>query len=297
MSFDLKQYMRERRELVDATLGQLLPPLEQPPATLHSAMRYSMFCGGKRLRPFLVMAGAEVSGASKESVLPAACAVECIHTFSLIHDDLPAIDNDDLRRGQATNHKVYGEAIAILAGDALLAIAFELIGRSRETASSDAVLDVIAMIAQASGTRGMVGGQVADIQSEGEAQIGVESVRWIHERKTGALLKASLLAGARLAELDAGRFFALERYGRQIGLAFQITDDLLDLQGDEALLGKPIGSDLKNDKATYPKVLGVDASRKLARESIDDAIGALAEFGDEAEPLRALAHYMIERKS
>ncbi|HEY3329075.1 MAG TPA: farnesyl diphosphate synthase [Capsulimonadaceae bacterium] len=295
MAFDLGEYTNNRRKLVDEALGRLLPPSDASPSTLHEAMRYSIFCGGKRLRPLLVIAGAEVGGATAEDVMPVACAVECIHTFSLIHDDLPAIDNDDLRRGQATNHKVYGEAVAILAGDALLAVAFELIARCRATATADATLDAITLIAAASGTFGMVGGQVADIESEGLSDIDIRAVESIHVRKTGALLSASLLAGARLANVTGERYEALAEYGRQIGLAFQITDDLLDIEGDAERLGKPIGSDIKNDKATYPKVLGIDRSWQVARDAVGAAIAALASFGPEAEPLRALARFMVER--
>ena len=297
MPFDLQLYTRERRDRVEQALDRVLPSQDLPPYTLHSAMRYSIFCGGKRLRSLLVIAGAEVGGVASETVMPLACAVECIHTFSLIHDDLPAIDNDDLRRGQPTNHKVYGDAIAILAGDALLALAFELIGQCHPMFESKSDLDVLKMIAHASGTRGMVGGQVQDIESEGLSNLQIEDVRSIHERKTGALLTASLLGGARLAGLDGPKFAALDNYGQQIGLAFQITDDLLDLQGDPEILGKPIGSDLKNDKATYPKVLGIERSWDLARQSINSAISAIAIFGPEADPLRAIAQYMLDRDS
>ncbi len=297
MAFDLEQYSRSRRQLVDESLDALLPPSTHEPKTLHSAMRYSIFCGGKRLRPLLVIAGAEVGGRTAADVMPLACAVECIHTFSLIHDDLPAIDNDDLRRGQATNHKVYGDAVAILAGDALLALAFEFIAECRATATVEATLDATVLIAAASGTYGMVGGQVSDIESEGRNDIDIETVESIHVRKTGALLSASLLAGARLANVSGERYAALTEYGQQMGLAFQITDDLLDLQGDAKRLGKPVGSDLKNDKATYPKVLGIDRSWEIAKTAVSRATAALADIGPEAEPLRALARYMVERDS
>lgn len=297
MPFDLNTYSAERREWVDRALDGYLPGATEPPANLHSAIRYSLFIGGKRLRPLLALAGAEVAGADPRIALPLACALECIHTFSLIHDDLPAIDNDDLRRGHPTNHKVYGEAVAILAGDALLTLAFELIQKCRESASADAVLDVIAMVSAASGTRGMVGGQVTDIECEGRSDLGIATVESIHARKTGALLEASLLAGARLAEAPAVLIGSLADYGRHVGLAFQITDDLLDLEGDAERIGKPVGSDLKHDKATYPKVLGLEDSQALARDSADAAILALEGLGSEAEPLRALARYMIERDS
>jgi len=297
MAFDLSTYTQSRRLLVDAALARLLPGPDAEPAALHQAMRYSLFCGGKRLRPLLVIAGAEVGGMDAEAVLPLACAVECIHTFSLIHDDLPAIDNDDLRRGQPTNHKVYGEPVAILAGDALLAVAFELIAKCRDSAPAGAVLDVVTMVAQASGTLGMVGGQVTDIECERRSDLDLATVESIHRRKTGALLSASLLAGATLAGVSGTDFEALAEYGKQMGLAFQITDDILDLQGDAARIGKPIGSDLKNDKATYPKVIGIDASWAAARKASAAAIGALAAIGSQAEPLRALARYMVERDS
>jgi geranylgeranyl diphosphate synthase type II len=297
MPFDLEIYASERREWVDKALDSYLPRADEPPANLHAAIRYSLFIGGKRLRPLLALAGAEVAGADPELALPLACALECIHTFSLIHDDLPAIDNDDLRRGHPTNHKVYGEAVAILAGDALLTLAFELIQECRFYASSEAVLDVIAMVSSASGTRGMVGGQVTDIECEGKSDLSIATVESIHARKTGALLSASLIAGARLGGASAELLASLREYGHHMGLAFQITDDLLDLQGDADRMGKPVGSDLKNDKATYPKILGIEASQALARESSDSAIAALADLGPEAEPLRALARYMIERDS
>lgn len=297
MTFHLAAYLHARRDLADQALDVLLPPPDSLPPRLHEAMRYSVFCGGKRLRPILVFAGAEAVGGELEWVLPLACAVECIHTFSLIHDDLPALDNDDLRRGSPTSHVVYGEAMAILAGDALLAHAFDLIADCRLHVPADRVLDALAMIARASGTRGMVGGQVSDIESEGLSNVDIATVSSIHERKTGALLLASLLAGARLCGATPAQERALHRYGAQVGLAFQITDDILDLEGDAEKLGKPLGSDLKQDKATYPKVLGIPASRVLARQAADAALAALAEFDGHADPLRALARYIVERDS
>jgi geranylgeranyl diphosphate synthase, type II len=296
-TFDLESYTAERREWVNAALDRFLPPEDAQPATLHRSMRYSLFCGGKRLRPLLVLAGAEAVGGNPQLTLPLACAVECIHTFSLIHDDLPALDDDELRRGQATNHMVFGEAVAILAGDALLALSFELIAHCRESFAAGPVLSAVTLIAQASGTLGMVGGQVDDIESEGREDVDLGTVESIHLRKTGALLNASLLAGATLFDPAPDALSRLQEYGRHLGLAFQITDDLLDLQGDQALLGKPIGSDLKLDKATYPKLIGVEKSRELAEQACNAAIDAVAQFGPEAEPLRALALYMIERQS
>ena len=297
MTFDLDAYLRERRLLVDDALDAYLPPAHQPPPRLHDSMRYSLFCGGKRLRPILALAGAEAVGGEPRQVLPLACAVECIHTFSLIHDDLPAIDNDHLRRGSPTNHVVYGEAMAILAGDALLALAFELIAECRLFQPADRVLDALTMVARASGTRGMVGGQVSDIECEGRSDLDEAAVASIHARKTGALLLASLLAGARLAGATVSEEEALREYGRQVGLAFQITDDILDLEGDAATLGKPIGSDLRQDKATYPKVLGIAVSREMARRASETAVAALSNFDQRADPLRALSRYVVERES
>ena len=293
----LSAYLNERRVLVDEALDAALPPAMQPPSRLHEAMRYSLFCGGKRLRPILSLAAAEAVGGDARGVLPLACAVECIHTFSLIHDDLPSIDNDDLRRGSPTNHVVYGEAMAILAGDALLALAFELIGECRHSFPADRTLEALSLVARASGTVGMVGGQVSDLECEGRDDLDEETVASIHARKTGALLVASLLAAARLCGASPPQRDALEVYGDQLGLAFQITDDILDLEGDAAKIGKPVGSDLKQDKATYPKVLGLSESRRLALRSSDAAVQALADFDERAEPLRALARYVVERDS
>ena len=297
MTFDLAAYLTERRDWTDQALDVYLPPADALPPKLHEAMRYSLFCGGKRLRPILALAGAEAVGGDPLWALPLACAVECIHTFSLIHDDLPALDDDALRRGNPTSHVVYGEAMAILAGDALLALAFDLIAECRLYAPAERVLDALAMVARASGTRGMVGGQVSDIESEGRDDLDEAAVASIHARKTGALLLASLMAGARLCGAPVTQERALHTYGEQIGLAFQITDDILDLEGDADKLGKPLGSDLKQDKATYPKVLGLPASRALARRASDAALAALTDFDGHADPLRALARYIVERDS
>ncbi len=297
MNFDLAAYVAQHRALTDRALDIYLPPAGDLPPRLHEAMRYSIFCGGKRLRPLLVFAGAEAVGGPLEWVIPLACAVECIHTFSLIHDDLPAIDDDALRRGNPTSHIVYGEAMAILAGDALLALAFDLIAECRVYVPAERVLDAVQMVARASGTRGMVGGQVSDIESEGLPDLDEAAVASIHARKTGALLLASLLSGARLCGATPAEERALHVYGTQVGLAFQITDDILDLEGDAEKIGKPLGSDLKQDKATYPKILGIPASRALARRACDTALSALGDFGPRADPLRALACYIVERDS
>lgn len=296
MSFDLTTYLLERRLLVDDALDAYLPPVRQEPSSIHESMRYSLFCGGKRLRPILTLAAADAVGSDIHQVMPLACAIECIHTFSLIHDDLPSLDNDDQRRGNPTNHIVYGEAMAILAGDALLALAFDLIVDCRLFFDSDRTLDALAMVARASGTRGMVGGQVADLECSGRDDLNESIVASIHARKTGALLMASILSSARLCGATIAQETALRSYGEYLGLAFQITDDILDLEGDSAKIGKPIGSDLKQDKATYPKVIGLDQSRRLAAESSDAAVLALKEFDERAEPLRALARYVVQRE-
>jgi geranylgeranyl diphosphate synthase type II len=291
---DLHAYLRERRVLVEEALDRCLPPVTETPGRLHEAIRYSMLAPGKRLRPILVLASAEAVGGKPETVLPTACALECIHVFSLIHDDLPCMDNDDYRRGRLTNHKVYGEAMALLAGDALLALAFELIAGNAATVPPDRVVAVMKLIARGSGTWGMVGGQVADIESEGK-DITPETLRYIHAHKTGALLTASSLAGALLCGADQAQQEALRRYGASIGLAFQIADDILDIVGDEAKIGKPVGSDQKQDKATYPKLYGLEESRRRMQAESAAAAAALDGFGAAAEPLRAIARFIVER--
>jgi len=258
-------------------------------------MRYSLLLPGKRIRPLLCMASAEAVGGAAAQVLPTACALEMIHTFSLIHDDLPAIDDDDYRRGALTAHKKFGEAMAILAGDALHTLAFATILR-HQSGEPATLVHVAGLIADASGTLGMVGGQVDDIAAEGVA-VDAATLRGIHARKTGALLTASILSGALLAGASAQQTAALSGYGDQVGLAFQIVDDILDVTGDDATLGKPAGSDVKNDKATYPKVFGLDTSRRLARDASASAVAALETFGSEAEPLRAFARYIVERNT
>jgi geranylgeranyl diphosphate synthase type II len=291
---DLHAYLRERRNLVEDALEHLLPPAGAEPQRLQEAIRYSMLAPGKRLRPILVLASAESIGGSAHTVLPTACALECIHAFSLIHDDLPCMDNDDYRRGRLTNHKVFGEAIALLAGDALLALAFELIAANAADLAPDRALAAIQTIARASGTWGMVGGQVMDIESEGR-DIAFGALQSIHALKTGALLTASSVVGAMLCGASSAQQGALREYGRRIGLAFQIADDILDVVGDEDKIGKPVGSDEKQDKATYPKFFGIDESRRRACCEAQAAVEAVGGFDERAEPLRAIAHYIVER--
>jgi geranylgeranyl diphosphate synthase type II len=295
MSFDLDAYMKERLAAVDAALDVFLPPETQRPETLHKAMRYSVFAGGKRLRPILVMAGAEAVGGSAEQVMPTACAMELIHTYSLVHDDLPAMDNDDFRRGVPTNHKVFGEATAILAGDALLTLAFRLVADNvRQTNRS--ALEVVVDIADAAGHGGMVAGQVADLEAEGR-QVGAETVDYIHAHKTGALIRTSLRVGARLCGATAEQVHTLSVAGADLGLAFQIVDDILDVVASSEELGKTAGKDQIQQKATYPAIHGLEASRARARDLIDAADAALAALGPRAEPIRALGRFILERKA
>ncbi len=259
-------------------------------------MRYSLSAGGKRVRPILMMAACEAVGGDFKSILPAACAMECVHTYSLIHDDLPAMDNDDLRRGKPTCHKVFGEAVAILAGDGLLTYAFELMTHPDLLSRVDSatVNQAVSIFARAAGVHGMVGGQTADVLFEGRP-IDADILSYIHRHKTGALIRASVEMGALLGNGDSGEVERLSRYGTALGLAFQVIDDLLDVVGDEDKIGKPVGSDERNMKATYPALFGLEETRKRALELKDEALGNLAEFGPEAEPLRAIAIYVVER--
>ena len=294
---DLKDYLKKRCELVDQALERFLPEASELPASLHGSMRYSVFAGGKRVRPVLMLAACETAGGDLAAAIPAACAMEMIHTYSLIHDDLPAMDDDDFRRGNPTNHKVYGEATAILAGDALLTEAFILLSREGQGGDPAARLRVIQEIATASGSRGMVGGQVVDMESEGKGDIDLATLSYIHTHKTGALIRASVRAGAILGGADAESLAALTRYGDAIGLAFQIADDILDVEGTTEELGKDAGSDQARGKATYPALVGLEASKARARELVQMALDALTRFDERAEPLRAIASYIVKRKS
>ena len=294
---DLKEYLKSRCQLVDDALDRFLPKGDELPASLHGSMRYSVFAGGKRVRPILLLAACEAVGGQVPAALPAACAMEMIHTYSLIHDDLPAMDDDDFRRGNPTNHKVYGEATAILAGDALLTEAFILLARSEDGPHPAARLRVIHEIAHASGSRGMVGGQVVDMESEGKGEIDLATLSYIHTHKTGALIRASVRAGAILGGASTESLAALTRYGEAIGLAFQIADDILDVEGTTEELGKDAGSDQARGKATYPALVGLEASKARAEELVQMALDALARFDERAEPLRAIASYIVKRKS
>jgi geranylgeranyl diphosphate synthase type II len=296
---DLKSYLKERCALVDQALERHLPGETDLPFSVHRAMRYSVFAGGKRIRPVLMLAACEAVGGTPDLALPAACAMEMIHTYSLIHDDLPAMDDDDFRRGRPTNHKVFGEAIAILAGDALLTEAFILMSSPDYTAKVGPVrlLPVIHEIGLCAGSRGMVGGQVVDMESEGKKDIDLATVQYIHTHKTGALMKASVKAGAILGGAEGDALTAMIRYGEAIGLAFQIADDILDIEGTTEQIGKDAGSDQARGKATYPAVMGLADSKRRARELVDMALESLSPFGEKAEPLREIARYIVSRKS
>ena len=297
MSFDLKAYLEARRAMVDTALDRVLPSEEAVPVNLHRAMRYSVLAPGKRLRPTLVIAGAEAVGGTAETVLDAACALELIHAYSLIHDDLPAMDDDDYRRGRLTNHKVFGEAMAILAGDALLTLAFRLVADNAARMSDPRMIArVVADVADAAGTDGMVGGQVIDIESEGK-DVGPDTLEYIHRHKTAALIRVSLTAGATLAGGRAQQVDTIRKAGESLGLAFQIVDDILDVEGSFAELGKTAGSDERKKKATYPAYHGLEASRHQARMLIDETKRLLEPLGTPAEPIRALADFVFERRS
>lgn len=295
---NLGEYLKEKGKIVEEALDRYLPKESEMPVTLHKAMRYSMMAGGKRIRPILCIASCEAVGGKAKKALPVACALEMVHTYSLIHDDLPAMDNDDFRRGRPTNHKVFGEAVAILAGDALLTEAFRIMTNSnlRKTIRPDAILDVISDLAKASGSFGMVGGQVVDMESEG-IEIDLPTLEYLHTRKTGALILASIKGGAKIGEGTYEEIEALTRYGECLGLAFQIADDILDIEGNIEETGKDVGSDLERKKATYPSILGMPASKERASELIDMAIDSLRGFDEKAEPLREIAKYVVERRS
>ncbi|MBI3805100.1 MAG: polyprenyl synthetase family protein [Nitrospirae bacterium] len=294
----LKVYLSERRTEVDRLLHSYLPGAKCEPALIHEAIRYSLFAGGKRLRPILCLAAAESVGGRREEVLPYAAAIELIHTYSLVHDDLPAMDNDSYRRGKLTNHKMFGEATAILAGDALLTAAFTLIAEKGlvGTLSPKKTLSVILELGSASGSTGMVGGQLVDIQSEGKKSIDLSQLNYIHGHKTGALIRASVRIGGIVGGAGPKKLSHLTRYGEKIGLAFQIADDILDVEGKEEELGKSVGQDEAKEKWTYPRLVGVERAKKEAQVLVDEAFAELDGFGPEADPLRELARYMVERK-
>ena len=295
--FDLKVYLSEKKAIVDKALQSCFPKPGGPASDLIRAMEYSLFAGGKRLRPILCIAGTRAVGGTEEDVLPVACALEMIHTYSLIHDDLPVMDDDDLRRGKATNHKVFGEAVAVLAGDGLLTEAFRLMTSHKLTQriSPRVILKVIGLIAHASGYQGMVGGQVVDIISE-RKKVDFPTLDYIHTHKTGAMISASVTSGAMLGGGTPSEVEAITSFGKNIGLAFQISDDILDIEGDTNTMGKEAGSDEQKGKATYPAAVGLKKSGEIQSELVETAIRSLQIFDKSAEPLRRIAQYIIERK-
>ena len=296
---DLKVYLHDQCARVDEALDRFLPQETELPHSVHKAMRYSVFAGGKRIRPILVLAACQAVGGETERAIPAACAMEMIHTYSLIHDDLPAMDDDDFRRGNPTSHKVFGEAIAILAGDALLTEAFKLASDRRfvDGCESSGLLAVIHEIATCAGSYGMVGGQVIDMESEGRQDIDLATVQYIHTHKTGALIKASVVAGPLLGGAAGKPLSAITRYGEAAGLAFQIADDILDIEGTTEEIGKDAGSDEARGKATYPAVMRLAAAKEEARAMMDEALAALEIFGAEADPLQEIAQYIVQRRN
>jgi len=291
---DLTVYLKSRQRLIDRALDRFLPKETAAPPTIHTAMRYSLFAGGKRLRPILCLAAAEGCGGRATAALPLACAMECIHTYSLVHDDLPSMDNDDFRRGRATCHRVFGDGIAVLAGDALLTIAFEIAARARPTRRYS-MAEILREIAVAAGSRKLIAGQVADLEAEGKT-VSHDELRYIHENKTSAMITTSIRLGAMSANADAKKLRALTKFGHSLGLAFQIIDDILDVTQTSEKLGKSAGKDVTAQKATYPAVIGLDASRAEARRLTKNAQGALKIFDREAEPLRELANYLLARE-
>jgi geranylgeranyl diphosphate synthase type II len=293
LTFDLSTYLKQRQAQVEAALDRSLPLTY--PEKIYEAMRYSLLAGGKRLRPILCLATCELVGGTMEMAMPTACALEMIHTMSLIHDDLPAMDNDDYRRGKLTNHKVYGDDIAILAGDGLLAYAFEYVAIQTQNVPAHQVLQVVARLGRAVGAAGLVGGQVVDLESEGHSDIQEETLTFIHTHKTGALLEACVVCGGILGGVTDEEIERLSRYAKNIGLAFQIVDDILDITATQEELGKTAGKDLLAQKATYPSLWGIEASKTKAQQLIDAAKAELDAFGEKAQPLLAIADFITTR--
>ena len=292
-NFDLQHYLASRTEAVNQALDRFLPAEKVKPATIHKSMRYSLFAGGKRMRPALCLAAAEACGGEVEEAMPLACAVECIHTYSLIHDDLPAMDNDDFRRGKPTNHKVFGDGIAVLAGDALLTQAFEIAAQCHAWPRYSH-RDIVLEIAKAAGSLQLIAGQVADLEGEGR-KISAADLQYIHERKTSALLECSVRLGGMSANCTPGQLKALTDFGHNVGLAFQIIDDILDVTQTSEQLGKTAGKDTAAQKATYPSIVGMEKSRKIARQLTGNAFAALKIFKGKARALEAIARYLLVR--
>lgn len=296
-AFDIQNYLKERKSLVDRSLDRYLRGSKKYSQTLYRAMHYGVFSGGKRLRPILTLAAGELFGGKRKLLLPFACALELIHTYSIIHDDLPALDNDDLRRGEPANHKIFGEGIALLAGDALLTEAFELMSRPQvaQVLKPEMALETLHEIARAAGVGGMAGGQAVDLEAEGR-EVNIATVEYIHIRKTGALILVSARVGARIGGATPKELRRISRYGEFLGLAFQIADDILDAKGHN---GSRVGSgearDKEKKKATYPSIVGVAASKSRAQELLQHCLKEIELFGKDADPLRGIARYVVER--
>jgi geranylgeranyl diphosphate synthase type II len=284
--FNLDHYLDRVGARINTALDRLVPPATTAPATIHKAMRYSLFAGGKRIRPVLTLAACEAVGGEPAAAMPLACAVECIHTYSLIHDDLPCMDDDDLRRGKPTNHKVFGEGIAVLAGDALLTHAFQLAGIDAR---------YVKELAVAAGSLGLIAGQVQDLENENR-RASLNQIITTHRNKTGALINASIRLGAMAGGASAGELRRLTKYGQDLGLAFQIIDDVLDVTSTKEAMGKSVGADAKNQKSTFPSLLGVEKSRQMAADLIADAHRQLKPFGRHAAPLAAIADFFLTRQ-
>jgi geranylgeranyl diphosphate synthase type II len=292
---NLPAFFEEDLQLVDSALQKFLPAENAPPPSIHEAMRYSVFAGGKRIRPILCLETARIFSPHVSAALYPACAIEFIHTYSLIHDDLPALDNDDLRRGKPTCHKKFGDAIAILAGDALLTLAFETIGAAPVDAESRVAM--VTEVATSAGTlNGMVGGQVADLEAEGK-RVGPDMLEYIHRSKTAALIRASITSGAICAGAPEKEVERLRHFGETIGWAFQVTDDILDVEESSAALGKTAGKDIAQQKATYPAVFGLERSHEIATELSSNAIADLASYGERAARLREIAEFLVHRRA
>lgn len=292
-NFDLATYLQQRKLMVEEALDNSLSTREK---TIYQAMRYSLLAGGKRLRPILCLATCELTGGTVDMAMATACALEMIHTMSLVHDDLPAMDNDDYRRGKLTNHKVYGEDIAILTGDGLLAYAFEYVAVNTKDVAPELLVEIMALLGRTVGAEGLVGGQVLDLESEGKQDITADQLTSIHRKKTGALLEAAVVSGAILTGAPQEERARLSAYASQIGLAFQIVDDILDVTATREELGKTAGKDILAEKATYPSLWGLEKSKTQAAELVDGAIARLAPYGEKGEPLRAIARFITNRK-
>jgi geranylgeranyl diphosphate synthase type II len=291
---ELKAYLAARQKEVDRALSRFLPIESARPTTIHKAMRYSIFAGGKRLRPILCLAAAEACGGETKAALPFACAVECIHTYSLVHDDLPSMDNDDLRRGRPTSHKVFGEGIAVLTGDALLTVAFEIATHAEPTRRYS-LREMLRDLAIAAGSKKLIAGQVADLEAEGK-KVSRADLRYIHENKTAAMLAVSVRLGAMSANATEKHLSAMTEFGHSLGLAFQVIDDILDVTQTSEKLGKSAGKDVAAQKATYPAIIGLDTSRREAKRLTQKAEAALRSFGARAEMLQKISSYLLERE-